>query len=52
MALISVGCKVEAGAEVQGSMGMGFQLKLDPSMPAGRGGSLCEDKWCLLGMGD
>lgn len=31
MALVSMGCRVETRARVQGSMGMGFQLKLDPA---------------------
>lgn len=34
MALVSMGCRVETRARVQGSVGMGFQLKLDPAKPA------------------
>jgi len=35
MALVSKGCRVEARARVQGSMGMGFWLELDPAKPTG-----------------
>lgn len=35
MALISMGCRVQTRARVQGSVGVGFQLKLDPAKPAG-----------------
>lgn len=50
MALISVGFRVEIGAKVQGSVGMGFQLKLDPTTSAGLEESLHEGKQCFLGM--
>lgn len=50
MALIGVGCRVGIRAEVQGSVGMGFQLKLDPTTATGLEESLHEGKWCLLGM--
>lgn len=48
MALISVGCRVETGAKVQGGVGMRFQLKLDPTTAAGLEESLHDGKWCLL----
>lgn len=50
MALISVSCRVEIGVKVQVSEGMGFQLKLDPTMAVGLDESLHEGKWCFLGI--
>lgn len=50
MAVISVGCRVETGAKIQGSVGMGFQLKLDPTTAAGLQENLHAGKCCLLGM--
>lgn len=50
MALISVSCRVEIGVKVQVSVGMGFQLKLDPTMAVGLDESLHEGKWCFLGI--
>lgn len=50
MALISVGRRVQTGAKVQGSVGMGFQLKLHPTTAAGLEERLHDGKWCLLGM--
>lgn len=35
MVLISMGCRMNARVRVQGSMGMGLKLKLDPAKPAG-----------------
>lgn len=50
MALINGVCRVEIGAKVQGSVGMGFQLRLDAITVAGLKESLHEGKWCFLGM--
>lgn len=43
-------CRVEIGAKIQGSVGMGFQLKLDPTTAVGLEESLHAGKCCLLGM--
>lgn len=50
MAPINVGCRVEIGAKVQGSVDVEFQSKLDPTTAARLEESLHEGKCCLLGM--